>query len=67
MSNQFLKEIHQFVTKKITDASAAMDKAEADNSGDDRQVKYYEGKLSEFRSLRVFMDENFNLTNHSYH
>lgn len=67
MSNQFLKEIHQFVTKKIADAAAAMDRAESDNGGDDRQVKYYEGKLCEYRSLRALMDEKYNLTTHSYH
>ena len=67
MSNQFLKEIHNFVTKKIADATAAMDETEADNGGNDHQKSFYEGKLSEFRSLRAFMDEKYNLTTQSYH
>ena len=67
MSNQFLKEIHQFVTDKIADSTAAVEKTRAGNAGKEKILEYHEGKLSEFKSLRALMDRKYNLTTQSYH
>jgi hypothetical protein len=67
MSNQFLKEIHQFVTDKIADSTAAMEKAKTGHGNNDQILKYHEGKLTELSMLRALMDNKYNLTTQSYH
>lgn len=65
MSNQFLQEIHQYLTGSILASQTAAKTAA--QTGDAAQLHFHQGKLEELQALRAFLDAHINLTTQRYY
>ena len=65
MANQYLVEIHDFISTQMALGQEARREARA--RGDDRSVKFYEGRLDELKKLRVFVSDHFDLDTQVYY
>ena len=65
MANQYLVQIHQYITEQI--AACQKSQAAAKTSADPQKMLFYDGKLAELRKIRGFLSEHFDLhTQHYY-
>ncbi len=65
MANQFLVEIHDFITGRLESARKACEEA---RSREDRgKLRFHEGRLDELGSLRAFLSEHFDLDTQNYY
>ena len=65
MANQYLIEVHKFITLKIKTAQS--EKNRAAEKGDDAQTNFYTGQIEELMLLREFLKTNFDLTTQRYY
>lgn len=65
MANQFLVEIHDFISRQLDAAKHDMD--DAKSRGDDHRKVFVEGKINEFKRFRSYLNEHFNLTTQKYY
>lgn len=65
MPNDYLVDIHEFISTRIKDVN--LEKASAEKLGDAAGMKFYAGQLQELVDIREFMSENYNLYNHNYY
>lgn len=65
MANEYLVNIHNFLSEKIKESEAAV--RSAVDKGDMAAQQYYNGKLYELTQIRDHMSENFNLVTQVYY
>lgn len=65
MANQFLVEIHDYISRQIelglTDRQAALDRADVE------RLCFLDGRLDELRLLRAYLSEHFDLATQKYY
>ncbi len=65
MSNQFLVEIHDFISRQIETGlegrNVVLDRADED------RLCFLDGKLDELRSIRAYLSEHFDLVTQKYY
>lgn len=65
MANQYLVQIHQYITEQIGESQKHQAAASVDQ--DAWETRFYDGKLAELRKIRAFLSEHFDLhTQHYY-
>ena len=65
MPNEYLVEIHEFISTKIR--AVSREKASAEKLGDAAGARFFDGQLQELADIREFMTEHYDLANHSYY
>lgn len=65
MANQFLVEIHDYLSRHIEAASGAMQ--EAVSLEDQERQQFNAGKIDELRALRAYISEKFDLLTQRYY
>jgi len=65
MANQYLVEIHDYITSKID--SAQKEKKIAVQKKDPAQINNLDGQLDELGALRRFLKKNYDLPTQSYY
>lgn len=65
MANQFLVEIHDYITQQME--SCLKYREEARSRGDEKRLAFIDGHLLELRLMREFLSERFNLTTQKYY
>lgn len=65
MANQFLVEIHDYISRQI-EASLKY-REQARDQGDAKRQAFIDGHLSELRLMREFLSEHFNLATQKYY
>ena len=65
MPNDYLSEIHGFISEKIADVNREKTAAEA--SGDVSRVSFCNGQLEELAGVRAFMTAHYDLAGHNYY
>jgi hypothetical protein len=64
MANQFLVEIHDYISRRIE--AGMKERGEAQDQGDKERLAFMDGHLFELRLIREFLSERFNLTTQKY-
>jgi hypothetical protein len=64
MANQFLMEIHTYLSRHMEAASRAMQ--EAVTLGDREHQQFNAGKIAELKALKTYVSENFDLSTQKY-
>ena len=65
MSNQFLSEIHDYISLEIAESQRAAQTAE--QKGDVPGLRFHQGMLQEWFVIRNFLDAHFNLSTQRYY
>ena len=65
MANQYLIQIHDYISAKIGDAQEA--KKIAAQNNDRARISYLDGQIDELGALRGFLRANFDLPTQSYY
>lgn len=65
MANQFLIEIHNYLSQHMEAANRAMRKAVT--LGDRQRQQFNAGKVDELKALRAYVSENFDLSTQEYY
>lgn len=65
MANQFLVEIHDYISRQMETGlkgrAAALDRADKD------RLYFLDGKLDELQSIRAYLSEHFDLDTQKYY
>jgi hypothetical protein len=64
MANDYLIDIHNYISKKIVYAESL--KAEAQERNDAASLKFYEGQLAEWQQIRAYLTEKVDLKTQKY-
>ena len=64
MANEYLIEIHNYISEKIVCAQSQKDEASANNEMGSR--RFYEGQLKEWQHLRAYLAEKTDLKTQKY-
>ena len=64
MANDYLVTCHQYISRELKRAETLHQQAES--SGNSLQAAFHAGQMEEFKALRQYMTENFNLTTQRY-
>lgn len=64
MANEYLIQIHNYISEKIV--SAENQKAEAQERNDKASQKFYEGQLAEWKQMRAYLAEKVDLKTQKY-
>ena len=64
MANDYLIDIHNYISKKIVYAESL--KAEAQERNDEASRKFYEGQLAEWQQIRAYLTEKVDLKTQKY-
>ncbi len=65
MANQFLVEIHEFISTQMALGHQAQTEAQA--RGDRGQMKFCDGRMDELQKLRRFLSDQFDLDTQTYY
>lgn len=65
MANQFLIDIHDYLSRHIEAADVAMQEATA--LGDRERQQFNAGKIDELKALRAYCSEKFDLLTQKYY
>jgi hypothetical protein len=64
MANEYLIEIHNYISEKIVCAQSRKDEADANNELE--SLRFYEGQLKEWHHLRTYLAEKVDLKTQKY-
>ena len=64
MANEYLIDIHNYISEKIARAQNRKDEANANNELESR--RFYEGQLKEWHHLRAYLAETVDLKTQKY-
>jgi len=65
MANQFLAEIHEYISRQIeTDLK---ERATARGRGDENRLSFLDGRLSELKLIRTYLSDHFDLNTQKYY
>jgi hypothetical protein len=62
MPNEFLTEIHEYITQAITAA-----KSRQSSAVDRNDQVFYAGQIEELQALRQYLTDHFDLSTHRYY
>ena len=65
MANQFLVEIHEYISRQIE--AGIRDQTDARTRGDGDREVFMEGKISELKKIRSFFSDHFDLNTQKYY
>jgi hypothetical protein len=65
MANQFLVEIHDYISRQIE--AVLKDSDEARVMADAKRLAFLDGKLFELRLMRSYLSEHFDLSTQKYY
>ena len=65
MANQFLVEIHDYISRQME--AGLKERGEARDRNDEKRMAFMDGHLSELRRIRTFLSEHFDLTTQMYY
>jgi hypothetical protein len=63
--NQFLTEIHEYITEGISAATSRQNSADCRN--DQVEKHFYAGKIEELQALRRYLSDHFDLGTQQYY
>jgi hypothetical protein len=64
MANEYLIEIHNYISEKIVSAQSLRDEANANNEMG--SFRFYEGQIEEWQHMRAYLAERVNLKTQKY-
>ena len=64
MANDYLIEIHSYISEKMVHAQNCIDEAQANNEMESQ--RFYEGQLDEWRHMRAYLAEMIDLKTQKY-
>ena len=64
MANEYLVEIHNYISRKIAQSQSRKDDAQTNTEMESE--RYYEGQLAEWHHLRRYLSERVNLKTQKY-
>ena len=64
MANEYLTEIHNYISEKIIDAQNRKDVAKGNNELESQ--RFYEGQLKEWHYMRTYLTETVDLKTQKY-
>jgi hypothetical protein len=64
MANEYLVEIHKYISEKIVSAQSLRDEANANNEME--SFRFYEGQIEEWQHMRAYLAERVNLKTQKY-
>ena len=64
MANQFLVEIHDYISRQIE--AGLKDRGEAREQDNEKRLAFFDGYLAESRLIRDFLSDSFDLTTQKY-
>ena len=64
MTNEYLIDIHKYISGEIARAQSGINEAEVNNETESR--RFYEGQLAEWNHLRAYLAETVNLKTQKY-
>lgn len=65
MANQFLVEIHDYISRQIE--SGVKDRTDAQSRQDAERTAFMDGKIDELEMIRRFLSDHFDLTTQKYY
>jgi hypothetical protein len=65
MPNEYSVQFHDFITGEME--KARLQRAEAEQTGDDQKLSYWSGQLEEFTWLRAYLKEHVDLKDFIYY
>ena len=65
MANQFLVEIHEYISLQID--AGIKNIADARSRRDQDRMVFMEGKIDELKIIRTFLSDHFNLSTQKYY
>jgi hypothetical protein len=65
MANQFLVEIHEYISRQID--AGIKNIADARSRRDQDRMVFMEGKIDELKIIRTFLSDHFNLSTQKYY
>ncbi len=65
MANDYLVEIHNYITQKIKESTATKDRAR--KQGNTREICFHSGQLAELIAIRDFLSTRFDLDTQKYY
>lgn len=65
MANQFLVEIHEYISTQM--ALGRQARTEAQSRGDRGHMKFCDGRMDELQTLRLFLSDQFDLDTQTYY
>lgn len=65
MANQFLVQIHQFISDRQASSRQSVDQSRS--RGDRGRESFHQGRLDELQKLRDFLGEQFDLDTQTYY
>ncbi|MFH1251757.1 MAG: hypothetical protein V1715_11765 [bacterium] len=65
MPNQFLTEIHEYITEVTTTAKSRQ--RSADDLNDEVEKNFYAGQIEELQALRQYLTDHFDLSTQRYY
>ena len=65
MANQFLVEIHEYISRLMD--TGAKDLADARSRGDKDRMVFAEGKIDELKMIRSYLSDRFDLSTQKYY
>ena len=64
MANEYLIEIHNYISEKIVSTKSR--KTESDTKNDRAAQRFYEGQLEEWHKMREYLAERIDLKTQNY-
>ncbi len=65
MANQFLVEIHAYISRRIE--AGLEDRSDAQSRQDAQRVAFMDGCIDELKTVRRFLSDHFDLTTQRYY
>ncbi|MEJ2156467.1 MAG: hypothetical protein P8X96_14100 [Desulfobacteraceae bacterium] len=65
MANQFLVEIHDYISRQIQ--SGIRERSDARSRQDEDRAAFMDGKIKELNRIRRFLSDHFDLTTQKYY
>jgi hypothetical protein len=65
VANQFLVEIHDYISRQIE--SGVKDRTDAQSRQDVERTAFMDGKIDELEMIRRFLSDHFDLTTQKYY
>jgi hypothetical protein len=65
MANQFLIDIHEYISQRMDEERRRLDTALA--AGDDERTALLKGRLDQWIDIRIFLSDNFDLLTMKYY
>jgi hypothetical protein len=65
VANQFLVEIHEYISRQIE--AGLKERSDARSSHDAQRAAFMDGKIDELKTIRRFLSDHFDLTTQRYY